>query len=119
MVAFNFQERFADLVASGTKTQTIRQTRRAKKGDHLQLYVGQRTRSCRKLIEPDPVCALVDYVGIQPEGLTLGNTKLHPGNADDFARRDGFTDFEEMVNWFTRTYGSPYFQGYVHVWARS
>jgi hypothetical protein len=39
MVAFNFQERFAALVESGTKTQTIRQTKRAKKGDLLQLVL--------------------------------------------------------------------------------
>lgn len=66
MVAFNFMPQFAPLVASGTKTQTIRQTARAKPGDRLQLYTGQRTKACRKLVDPDPVCTLVDYVGIRP-----------------------------------------------------
>lgn len=119
MVAFNFMPLFADRVASGEKTQTIRATRRAKKGDRLQLYTGQRTKACRKLVDPDPVCTLVDYVGIRPEYLTLGNVALHEGDADAFARRDGFADFDEMVNWFIRTHGTPYFQGYVHVWAPS
>jgi hypothetical protein len=118
MVAFNFQERFAGKVASGEKTQTIRHAMRAKKGDRLQLYTGQRTKVCRKLVDPDPVCTLVDYVGIRPDYLTLGNTKLHPGDADDFARRDGFADYTDMVRWFEATYDSPYFQGFVHVWAR-
>src|SRR5665213_102220 len=113
MVAFSFKKRFADLVASGAKCQTIRQTARAKKGDRIQLYTGMRTRACRKLVDPDPVCILVDYVGIRPEYLTLGNTKLHAGNADDFARRDGFKDYDDLVKWFAETYGTPYFTGYV------
>lgn len=117
MVAFNFKARFAPLVASWAKKQTVRATRRAKKGDRLQLFTGLRTSDCRKLIEPDPVCMLVDYVGIRPEYLTLGNTALHEGDADHFARRDGFANYAEMVAWFKETYGSPYFTGYVHVWA--
>lgn len=117
MVAFSFRAQFADLVASGVKCQTIRKTKRAKKGDRIQLYTGMRTKVCRKLVDHDPVCVLVDYVGIRPEYLTLGNTNLHEGNADDFARRDGFKDYDDMVKWFSETYGSPYFQGYVHVWA--
>jgi len=116
MVAFSFKAQFAEMVAAGKKTQTIRQTARAKPGDRLQLYTGMRTKKCRKLVDPDPVCTLVDYVGIRPDYLTLGNAKKHAGDADDFARRDGFTDYNDMVKWFAETYGSPYFQGYVHVW---
>lgn len=116
MVAFNFQQRFAPLVASRVKLQTIRQTIRAKKGDRIQLYTGMRTKSCKKLVEPDPVCVLVDYVGIRPDYLTLGNTKLHAGNADDFAMRDGFEGYDDMIEWFFETYGSRFFTGHVHVW---
>lgn len=117
MVAFNFKAQFAPLVASWAKKQTVRAKRRAKKGDRLQLFTGLRTSDCRKLIEPDPVCTLVDYVSIRPEYLTLGDTSLHEGDADHFARRDGFANYAEMVAWFEQTYGSPYFVGYVHVWA--
>lgn len=116
MVAFNFMPQFAPLVSSGVKRQTIRQTARANRGDLLQLYTGQRTKACRKLLDPDPVCVLVDYVGIRPDYLTLGNTKNHAGDADAFAVRDGFEGYDDMVMWFAETYGSPYFQGYVHVW---
>lgn len=116
MVAFNFSPQFVPLVASGVKRQTIRQKARAKPGDNLQLYTGMRTKNCRKLIDPDPVCTLVDYVSIRPQYLTLGNTKKHSGDADDFARRDGFKDYDDMVRWFQERYGSPYFQGYVHAW---
>lgn len=117
MVAFNFQSQFVPLIVSGIKRQTIRQEARAKPGDLFQLYTGQRTKACRKLIEPDPICTLVDYVVIRPEYLTLGNTKKHAGDADAFAVRDGFEGYDDMVMWFADTYGSPYFQGYVHVWA--
>jgi hypothetical protein len=116
MVAFNFMAQFAPLVAARVKCQTIRQTARAAAGDRIQLYTGMRTKKCRKLVYPDPACILVDYVGIRPEHLTLGNTKLHAGTADDFAVRDGFEDYDDMVEWFREKYGSPYFTGYVHVW---
>jgi len=117
VVAFNFSPEFADAVASGAKRQTIRRTKRAKPGDRVQLYTGQRTKACRKL--GDGICEMVDYVGIRPDGITLGDVAKHPGNADDFARADGFADFKSMLAWFTKKYGSPYFQGYVHRWSKS
>lgn len=115
MVAFNFSPEFAEDVASGKKLQTIRQTKRAKVGDKLQLYTGQRTKACRLLRES--ICEMVDYVGIRPDGLTVGNTEMHLRNIDDFARADGFRDFRHMVMWFEKKYGSPYFTGCVYRWA--
>lgn len=116
MVALNFSPQFVPLIEARIKRQTIRQTIRARVGDSLQLYTGQRTKECRKLVEPDPICSLVDYVSIRPDYLTLGNKVKHEGDADDFARRDGFTDYADMVKWFQDRYGKPYFQGYVHGW---
>lgn len=116
MVAFNFSPEFVPMVETRIKRQTIRRTARAKPGDALQLYTGQRTKACRKLLDPDPICTLVDYVSIRPDYLTLGNTDKHEGGADDFARRDGFENYAAMVKWFENKYGKPYFQGYVHVW---
>lgn len=114
MVAFNFSPEFADAVEAGRKRQTIRKTRRARKGDIVQLYTGQRTKACRKLGEG--VCTLVDYVGIRSDGITLGDIIKHPRDIDEFARADGFADFKTMVAWFEKKYGSPYFQGFVHYW---
>lgn len=116
MVAFSFSTEFVDAVSSGRKSQTIRQRKRAKPGDRLQLYTGMRTKNCRKIVANDPVCTLVDYVSIRPDYLTLGDTRKHEGDADDFARRDGFENYAAMVKWFETKYGSPYFQGFVHVW---
>lgn len=117
MVAFNFQAQFAPLVEARIKLQTIRRDARAKPGDALQLYTGQRTKACRKLVTPDPPCTRVDYVGIRPDGLTFGIAANWPDRADDFAKMDGFKDYEDMLSWFAATYGSPYFQGVVHSWA--
>lgn len=116
MVAFNFKAQFAPLIEAGTKLQTIRRTARAKPGDRLQLYTGQRTSDCRKLVDPDPICTRVDYVGIRPDYITFGNKAAWP-DADEFARMDGFKDYDDLVAWFAATYGSPYFHGYVHSWA--
>jgi len=114
MVAFNFSPEFADAVERGDKVQTVRKTKRAKPGDMLQLYTGQRTKACRKLREAE--CLYVDYVHIAPEGLTVGDTDKHHGNADAFARRDGFKDYAAMLAWFKAKYGADHFVGYVHRW---
>lgn len=61
MPAYNFQKQFAPLVESGQKRQTIRaigKRRHARPGESLQLYTGQRTKACRKLISPDPVASM-------------------------------------------------------------
>ena len=65
MPAYNFQKQFAPLVESGQKRQTIRaigKRRHARPGESLQLYTGQRTKACRKLISPDPECVSVQAV---------------------------------------------------------
>ncbi len=77
MVALSFSPKFADAVASGLKKQTIRQSARAKAGQALQLYTGQRTKNCRKLA--DAICIDCTYVGLTARGVTLGDTSRFPG----------------------------------------
>ena len=67
MVAINFSAQFADAVASGQKTQTIRRSARAAAGQVLQLYTGQRTKACRKLA--DAICVDCTYVGLTARGV--------------------------------------------------
>lgn len=116
MVAYNFQKRFAEAVARGEKTQTIRaprKTRHAKAGELIQLYTGMRTRGCRKLRDPDPICTKSTYCAIRDEGVTLGN---HPTtDIDEFARLDGFADFNDMKAWFEAAHGLP-FIGQLIMW---
>ena len=109
MVAYNFSIEFADLVASGKKCQTIRQSLRCKVGDRLQLYTGQRTKECRKLITPDPVC-----INTQVIMLLLDD---FGAISDDFAQADGFKDGKEMQFWFRNKYQTPVFRGVLIKWA--
>lgn len=107
MVAYNFQERFADDVAHGIKKQTIRAKARCKPGDKLQLYTGQRTKNCRKLGEG--VCTSVTPIKITALGITLDGKPLYAGWARkddfesdydcDFAKADGFDDFQDMAEY--------------------
>lgn len=116
MVALNFSPQFAPLVAAGTKRQTIRQSARAKPGDSLQLYTGQRTKACRKLVAPDPICTDCMYIGLTARGITLGDASKFPGNIDDFARADGFDDYAAMWKWFSERYETQSFTGHVIRW---
>lgn len=120
MPAYNFQKQFAPLVESGEKRQTIRvfgKRRHARPGESLQLYTGMRTKACRKLVDPDPVCtfAAVVYIcrGIgYPAVLIAGHETPDP---DAFARADGFDDFCAMLDWFGKWDGLP-FDGVLIKW---
>ncbi|WP_197057467.1 hypothetical protein [Aureimonas altamirensis] len=116
MVAFNFQEGFAELVASGAKRQTIRRTARARVGDRVQLFTGQRTAACRKLLDPDPIVTRVTYCALRRSGITLGNVEGFPRDQDAFAQEDGFRDFDEMMAWFEGQYGQGEFIGFLTKW---
>ena len=122
MPALNFQARFAQLVKSGKKCQTIRKRRRdgrdPKPGDTLYLYTGMRTKRCRKLREA--ICTSVGPVEINGPafgGLLIGSLMGSDVKPDTFAKRDGFKNFEEMVEWFDKVYGLP-FEGLVIRWEK-
>jgi hypothetical protein len=114
MVAINFSPQFADAVAAGTKVQTIRQSARAKAGQALQLYTGQRTKDCRKLA--DATCIDCTYVGLTERGVTLGDVSRFPRDRDEFAKADGFEDYAAMWRWFSERYSTNSFTGYVIRW---
>jgi hypothetical protein len=107
MVAYNFQAQFATAVESGEKRQTIRaegKRRHAREGDLIQLYTGMRTKACRMLGEA--VCSKSTYCAIYEDRITTGN---YPNtDFDEFARADGFRDFEHMKEWFRETHGLPF-----------
>ena len=113
MVAINFSPEFVGQIITGKKTQTIRRSLRCKIGDELQLYTGQRTKDCKLIGRV--ICTDTDYCAIRPDYITFGDADKHP-TADDFARADGFSDYQDMVNWFRAKYGSPIFIGHVIKW---
>jgi hypothetical protein len=108
MVAYSFNKRFAEPIASGhpatgiIKRQTIRapRARHARPGEELQIYQGMRTKHCRKIIA-DPVCVSVrpvelfialGYVRFPDTGTAFGITAM----LDDFARQDGFLHWADL-----------------------
>lgn len=114
MVAINFSEQFATRVERGEKRQTIRRTRKCEPGAALQLYTGQRTKKCRKLM--DAVCRDVTYVGLTARGVTLGDVTRFPRDIDEFARLDGFESYAEMWKWFSERYDTNSFTGHIIRW---
>lgn len=123
MVAINFQARFADDVEYGAKCQTIRAKARCKPGDSLQLYTGMRTKECRKL--RDATCQSVTPIRICSTEMFIDGRRLYAGNAlrgdvedhdNDFAKKDGFSGFMEMADWFAQTHGPLPFDGFLIKW---
>jgi hypothetical protein len=116
MVAISFSPEFAELVASGRKTQTIRQSASAKPGQRIQLYTGQRTKACRKLGEA--ICTEVKPVKLSRPFVVIDGETLGFGGSLQFARADGFHDYEDMWTWFNEHYGLNNFRGFVIRWAK-
>lgn len=126
MVAYSFQTQFADPIITGRKMQTIRahRKRHARPGEPLQLFVGMRTKHCRKLIEPDPLCVAVIH-------LKLDVRDIHPllwwtpevdqwVKADDlFAQADGFETVEAMRRFWFQTHGPGIFEGVLIKWRKA
>jgi hypothetical protein len=116
MPALNFQKQFAPKVESGEKRQTIRAERKnpIKRNDHLYLYTGMRTKSCRKL--RDATCVNVEPVEILENGvMTLSGIVLNRKMKDVIAIKDGFENWNEMWLWFKNTHGFP-FKGQLITW---
>jgi hypothetical protein len=117
MPALNFQARFADLVETGKKRQTVRAQRRdgraPKAGQMLYLYAGMRTNGCRKLREAR--CKAVRPIRITRSDIQVDGEILTLSAGEAFARADGFADTAEMVEWFHHAHGLP-FEGWLIQW---
>jgi len=118
MVAYNFQAQFADDVESRKKRQTIRawgKKRHAFPGEPVQLYTGQRTAHCRKLVDPDPHCNLRAPITIDFCTVRLAFKMLDVDEIDQMAEADGFTDRHEFFEFFRKAHGFP-FEGLLIGW---
>lgn len=117
MPLLGFQKQFADKVESGEKRQTIRAYRKdgrdPKVGDTLYLYTGLRTKGSRKLGEA--TCTHSYFALVDHRDLLVGDTFQDEMGREMHARRDGFSNFEEMQSWFDKTHGLP-FRGLLIRW---
>ena len=103
MVAYSFKKQFADPILAGTKVQTIRarrmgRSRHARPGETLQLYTGLRTKYVKLLgtaacVDATPIT--IDVFGAEVR-TAYGEVFAILNGIDDFARRDGFEDWQSM-----------------------
>ena len=117
MPVFNFKKQFALDVESGKKRQTIRAKRKDGRnphvGDKLYLYVGMRTKGCRKLGEV--ICKEVHQILIDHDGINFDGRWLSLSEKHGMALVDGFRDFYEMKVFFHKEHGLP-FEGLLYRW---
>ena len=100
------------------KTTTIRATRKhpIRKGERLYLYTGQRTKRCRKLGEV--VCAKVQNIIIvdtKESQIHLDGYVFEKGENNRIAREDGFKNADEMISWFRKVHGLPFYGQRIHL----
>jgi uncharacterized protein YqfB (UPF0267 family) len=115
MPALNFKAQFADAVAIGRKTQTIRAARKhpIKVGDTLYLYTGMRTKQCRRLRRA--VCTAVHDIKIDQASCWIDGRWLALYEIKDLAAADGFMDAPTFCDFFRATHGLP-FNGQLIKW---
>lgn len=104
MPAFNFERRFAALVSSGEKRQTIRITRKkgnAKVGDVAHCYTGMRTRKCVRLGSWTVTAVRYITIELRDRGdlVVIDAYGLDAADREDLARADGFKDWADMRAW--------------------
>lgn len=135
MVAYSFQAQFVAPIVTRTKRQTVRAIRKRnpREGERLQLYVGMRTKACRKII-PDPVCTGWELVRIAVDpahpaiiaAIRVGAHDLNAVEIERFARFDGFaaapsggapyTARRAMGAFWLQHHGAGMFEGVVIRW---
>ena len=131
MVAYSFKASFAAAIVARTKRQTIRmpRARHARPGEAVQLFTGMRTKQCRKLIDPDPVCIRVDEIRMPAEWqageapIEINGIPLSDEEMAAFAIADGFggapaglLPLDYMRRWWSLIHGRRAFEGVVIRW---
>jgi hypothetical protein len=110
MVAYSFAPQFGAPIEARTKLQTVRGHRRrhARPGEPIQLYTAMRTKQCRKLIEPDPICIRLWDIRIVVDPaerrliscMEIEGIYQSPWDIEAFAKRDGFfADADHSAAW--------------------
>jgi hypothetical protein len=133
-----FQPRFAPLVESGAKLQTIRpwRKRQIKAGDIVDLrtwsglpYRSKQRKLCEAMVAM--VLPVSIYIQIEPGRyetralrLGYGGAEMDEATLSRFSHADGFTSTADFFGFFERTYGKKnsrggvalHFHGQVIIW---
>lgn len=114
MVAISFKREWRKKLLSGEKAQTVRpysetQFQRIKDNPILQIYINQRSPDNEFLFEAE----LEEVFGLVP--FRILNKDYHDPLNDaarleikELVKRDGFTCYYEMKDWFRKQYGEIY-----------
>lgn len=135
MGLYNFQPRFVPFILSREKTHTIRAWRSHGDvpGRTMHLYSGLRHKGARLLMRT--TCVRVDFiritadqrvfigasVGFEGSPALYGEGQYHQGGfveldrseKDSLAKRDGFRNFQEMMQFWN---GRLPFEGQIYHW---
>ena len=131
MGLYNFQSRFVPFILDGRKMHTIRATRAHpdKPGNTLHLYSGLRQKGARLLMRVP--CVKVEEIEIMhrierfknPDNgkiervewfsIWIDDQELSGSENEELARRDGFSDFQEMMKFWD---GRLPFEGQIIHW---
>ena len=114
-----FQPRFAPLVESGKKRQTVRPMRKRMPdvGDiaSLRAWTGQPYRSKQRLLLTARIIG-VRRVRIVYDELFLSGARCTPAIREIFAQKDGFDNWDSMRAWFYLNHGGDTFDGFLTEW---
>jgi len=114
--ALKFQKRFAPLIESGEKRQTIRKKYKVKRGDVLCFFAIDNNEECTPILRDSHiVCTSVDDIVIDAFGIVLDGIECDSISVETLAHDDGFSSFSEMEAWFDAQYGLP-FEGELIYW---
>ena len=104
------KDRFVDAIKDGVKTTTIRKNARCLVGDEISIRVwaGKPYRSKHREIYKTR-CADIKPVLVQETSLFIGTkTFKTPAALAVIARKEGFSDWNEMVSFFKDIHGLPF-----------
>jgi len=116
-MTINFRRRFVDAILAGTKTQTIRKAgkRKFRVGQALQLYTGQRTGKCQKIMDAKVVelqyieIDLDKYDGFVIPEIIVNGRPLTTEEIEELASIDGFETWDAFIEFFADKYPSPFY----------
>ena len=106
-----FMPRFASMVLSGEKTQTVRPVpkRMPSVGDRISLrrWEGKPYRS-EQIVLREATISHVDPIELAPERFVVAGRQLTPEEARAFAQADGFNSPHDLLEWFYVTHTLPF-----------
>lgn len=106
------------MILSGEKTHTIRAIRvnPDKPGNTLSLYTGLRQKGAKLLMRVP--CAAVQNILITPGMVRIDGVYLEDDEREAFARRDGFSNFQEMLKFWKEPKDRLPFRGNIIHWRK-